>query len=329
MSDEQEHPATEATEATEAPEAPEAPEAAVATGPTVTADAIEPPVAAAPAEPADVTEPAVVAEPDPVVVEEPGPLVPEAAAGRRRIRLGRIASVAGCVLSAGVVVVGVGGTVVTVRDADRDAGAPVWTLPENKAVEARSAPRTGLSAMLVPYDEGWARGQDLGEFGYDRELGGAQATALRKESLSDLPRSQRKRLEKEIDKQRVKGMAMRSYALTADSSLFTDEPVTVSVVLTQMESKAAVRDIVTFQNSFLEALGAFRDGPVIKGHKNAKCFLTPKDDEEDIDMMTCSAYQGEVLVSVNAEAVKPMNTKAVAALLTDQLDRVEEPGEAV
>ncbi|MFF8318810.1 hypothetical protein ACF06V_16770 [Streptomyces bobili] len=323
MSDEQEHPTTEAVGVTGATEATKATEA---TEPTVTADAIEAAVAAAPA---DVTTPADVTEPAPVGAEEPTPLVPEAAAGRGRIRVGRVATVAGCVLLAGAVVVGVGGTVVTVRDADRDAGAPVWTLPENKAVEAKSAPRTGLSAMLVPYDEGWARGQDLGEFGYDRELSGAQATALRKESLSDLPRSQRKRLEKAIDKQRVKGMAMRSYALTADSSLFTDEPVTVSVVLTQMESKAAVRDIVTFQNSFLEALGAFRDGPVIKGHKNAKCFLTPKDDEEDIDMMTCSAYQGEVLVSVNAEAVKPMNTKAVAALLTDQLDRVEEPGEAV
>ncbi|MGX1270853.1 hypothetical protein [Streptomyces phaeoluteigriseus] len=315
MSDEKEHPVTEAA----------VPEAAVPAEAGDVPDAAEPAV-----EPAMATDAAAPADPavavDPV---EAAPLAPEAATGRRRIRVGRIAAVAGCVLLAGAVVAGVGGTVVTVQDADRDAGAPVWKLPENKAVEAKPVARTGVSGMLVPYGDGWARGQDLGEFGYDRELSGAQATAMRKESLSDLPRSQRKRLEKEIDKQRVKGMAMRSYALTPDSTLFTDEPVTVSVVLTQMESKAAVRDIVTFQNEFLEALGAFRDGPTIKGHKNAKCFLTPKDKEEDMDLMTCSAYQGEVLVSVKAEAVKPMNTKAVAALLTDQLDRVEEPGEAV
>jgi hypothetical protein len=263
------------------------------------------------------------------VAEDPAPVVPEAVGRRRRIRPGRVAAVAGCVLLAGAVVAGVGYTVVTVQDADRDAGAPVWAFPKDKAAEAKPAAATGLAGMLVPYGNGWERGPDLGEFGSDRQLSGAQATALRKESLADLPRSQRKQLEKEIDKQRVKGMAMRSYVLAAGSTFFTDQPVSVSVVLTRMESKAAVRDISTFQNEFLEALGAFRDGPTIKGHKNAKCFLTPKDDDEDLDLMTCSAYQGEVLVSVNAEAVKPMNTKAVAALLTDQLDRVEEPGEAV
>ncbi|MFI6037819.1 hypothetical protein ACIBBD_27290 [Streptomyces sp. NPDC051315] len=284
----------------------------------------EPAVVESPVVEPPVVEPEVV-EPAPVVA---APVVAEAG-DRRRIRPGRVAAVAGGVLLAGAVVVGAGYTVVTVNDADRDAGAPVWAFPKDKPVEARSAGGTGLAGTLVPYGDGWERGPDLGEFGSDRELGGAQATALRKESLSGLPRSQRKLLEKEIDKQRVQGMAMRSYVLGPGSSFFTDQPVTVSVVLTRMESKAAVRDIATFQSEFLEVLGVFRDGPTIKGHKNAKCFLTPKDDDEDLDLMTCSAYQGEVLVSVNAEAVKPMNTKAVAALLTEQLDRVEEPGEAV
>lgn len=33
----------------------------------------------------------------------------------------------------------------------------------------------------------WSRGPDLGEFGSDAELSGRQATALRKESIRDLP----------------------------------------------------------------------------------------------------------------------------------------------
>ncbi|WP_369036176.1 hypothetical protein [Streptomyces adonidis] len=283
----------------------------------------------------------------PVTESDPGPVpvpvpVPESEAvpARKRPRPSprRVALALGSVLLAGAVVAGVGYTVVTVAGADRDAGAPAFEFPKPTADDdAKAAAPSGLAGVLVPYGEsGWHRGPDLGEFGYDAQLSGAQATALRKESLSGLPRTQRKQLEKQIDRQRIKGMAMRSYLSEEVSDLSDNEGVyTVNVVLARMGSSAAVRDLGTFQQEFLDALDVFRAGPEIKGHKNAKCFLPPEDDEEDasdgpgLETMYCSAYQGDVLVTATADGPAPLDTKGVAMLLSEQLDRIAAPGVAV
>jgi hypothetical protein len=251
---------------------------------------------------------------------------------RRPARRGRVAAVIGSVVLAGAVVAGVACTVVTVEGADVDAGAPVWKFPEERAGKEKAAPAKGLSAMLVPYGaDGWSRGPDIGEYGADAKLSGAQATALRKESLSGLPRSRRKALEKQIDKQRLTGVAMRSYVSTDElSSVYTDRASTVTISLVQLDNKAAVRSITRFQNGFYDALGDFlREGPRIEGHKDARCFLAPEDKDEKLDSMYCSARQGNVLVSLTADSAKPMQQHGVAMLLREQLDRIAEPGESV
>ncbi|MFG2948909.1 hypothetical protein [Streptomyces adustus] len=254
----------------------------------------------------------------------------EAAPVRRRPRKGRIAAVAGCVLLAGAVVAGVGYTVVTVDGADRDAGAAVWKFPESPAEKKQTTAQRGLATTLVPYGtDGWSKGPDIGEFGADAQLSGAQATALRKQALGDLPRTQRKRLEKQIDKQPTTAMAMRSYYNHKVDPYNNDDVFTVRIVLAQMDSKAAVRERSTFQNEFLDALHVFRKGPEIKGHKDAKCFLPPKEADDDLDAMYCSGYVGNVLVTVTADGVKPLDAKGVAALLSTQLDRIAEPGKAI
>jgi hypothetical protein len=254
------------------------------------------------------------------VLPAPHPAEPVRNSALRR----RIATVAGAVLVAGAVVVGVGFTVVTVNDADRDAGAPVWEFPRTTADEEKAPAAKGLGGMLVPYGtDTWTRGPDLGAYGSDAQLSGAEATALRKESLSGLPRTRRKRLEKEIDRQKLTGMAMRSY-LGRDREIYT-----VGIVLVQMKSRGAVKDISTFQRGFLDALGVYGKGPEIKGHKNAECFLPPKDDDTDLDTMYCSAYEGDVLVTATAEGAELLDTEGVATLLRDQLDRIADPGEAI
>ncbi|MCI3272050.1 hypothetical protein [Streptomyces cylindrosporus] len=270
-------------------------------------------------------------------VGEVGPVELVASAGapeapaEKPVRRGRIVAVAGSALFAVALVVGVGYTVVTVNGADRDAGAPVWHLPKEDAEKAKAASAKGLSGMLVPFGEdGWSRGPDIAQYGSDAELSGAEATALRKESLSGLPRTQRKQLEKQIDKQRLEGVAMRSYVSTDQSSpIYTDTASIVSIELTRMDNRAAVRNISEAQNEFLDVLGIFRAGPKIKGHKDAGCFLAPADKKEKLDEMYCSAHVGDVLVTVTASSVKPMQTKSVAALVKQQLDRIAEPGEAV
>ncbi|MDX2915227.1 hypothetical protein [Streptomyces griseiscabiei] len=264
------------------------------------------------------------------------PAVPDTA---RSAPLRRVAAVAGSVVLAGALVAGVGFTVVTVRGADRDAGAATWKFPEAAAeAEAetgagakKAAAQPGLAALLVPYGaDTWVQGPDLAEFGSDAEFSGAQATALRKESLSGLPRAQRKRLEKQIDRQRIKGMAMRSYFSGASFGWRSDEGISsVSITLARMENRTAVRDGSTFQNEFLASLDVFRDGPKIKGHDDAKCFLSPKGTDKDLDGMFCSAYAGDVLVTLTASAAKPLDKRAVAELLRTQLDRVAGQGVAV
>lgn len=266
--------------------------------------------------------------------DRPVPPVPDgtpaAAPVKRPVRWGRVASVVGSVLLAGAVVTGVGYTVVTVDGADRDAAAPEWKFPKEVAAEGKEAEPEGLAGMLVPYGyDHWFPGPDFGEFGSDARLSGGRATALQKESLRDLPRSQRKRLEKEIDSWRVEGMAMRSYTSGSNSVYNEDEVHTVGIVLARMENKAAARDFARFQTEFLEALDVFRKGPEIKGHEDARCFLPPADAESDLDMMQCSARVGNVLVTLTADGAKPLNTKSVAALFREQLDRIDEPGKAV
>ncbi|MFI8301145.1 hypothetical protein ACIGCZ_35055 [Streptomyces nigra] len=253
---------------------------------------------------------------------------------RKRWSRRRVATIAGAVVAVAAIVAGTGYTVVTVRDADRDAGAPTWKFPSAAADRPAKAPKaTGLAAMLVPYGtDSWVRGPDMGEFGSDAQLTGTQAEALRKESLRDLPRSQRRELEKRMDRLRPKGVAMRSYfsefaAGRAGGSLYNI--YSVSVVLSRMDNRTAVRDMVRAQNGLLTALDIFRKGPSVKGHKDAKCFLMPKELSEGTDEMSCSGYVGDVLVTLSAQGARPLDAKAVAKLMSTQLDRIAEPGKAV
>ncbi|WP_224304450.1 hypothetical protein [Streptomyces olivaceus] len=260
------------------------------------------------------------------VAAESGASVRGGRAGRRRW----LGPVTAGVLVVAAVVGGTGYTVDTVRDADLDAGAPVWTLPRAETRGEKKTPTHELSDALVPYrSDGWTRGPDLGEFGADVALSGTHAAALTKESLSDLPRSQRKEMEKEIDRRHITGVAMRSYATTG--GVHDGEQTgaaTLAVVLTRMD-RDAVRSGATVRSEFFAALEDFEAGPRIKGHKDARCHRLPGESDEALDIMFCSAYQGDVLVSAIAEGVRPFGAKDVAALLTDQLDRLGGVGEAV
>ncbi|MFJ6572374.1 hypothetical protein ACIQNU_33705 [Streptomyces sp. NPDC091292] len=267
-----------------------------------------------------ITEEPITEEPtEPLMSEEASAEPPKPPRFTRRTLITLAASVAAFALIAG----GVGFTAVTVKNADRDPGKPTWRFPEDKADDTRSTRATGLKGMLLPYGtQGSSRGPDLGAFGSDEELNGRRATEMRKESVQGLPRSQRQAMERLIDKQRIQGMVMRSYTSI-------DKTFTVSMVLSRMENRTAVRNGVAGQKEFFEAVDIFRKGPKIEGHKNALCYLMPKGKKYDLDMMICTAYVGDVLVSATAHGGQPLDTKGVAELLREQLDRIESPGEAV
>lgn len=254
-----------------------------------------------------------------------GEVAPEAEVPGKPVRRGRIAAVVGCAVLALAVVGGVAYTVVTVHGADRDAGAPVWKFPK-AAAERKAAAAKGLSAVLQPYTaHGYVRGPDIEEFGSEAELTGREATALRKEDFSGLPRSQRLLVEKQIDREQIKGLAMRSYLYPAAQE---SNAYTVKVQLVQMDAKAA-RSLATYENQLLGTVSVFRKGPAVPGHKDAKCFL-PKDEAgEKLTEMLCFASQADAMITLSASGTKAMDTKEIASFLSGQLDRVKTTGEAV
>ncbi|MFD4558514.1 hypothetical protein ACFWP5_30080 [Streptomyces sp. NPDC058469] len=277
-------------------------------------------------EPEPEPEPEAEAEAVPEAIAAPAPeAVPEPQAPKKPVRRGRVAAVAGCVLLALAVVGGVGYTVVTVNGADRDAGAPTWKFPKD-AAERKAAPAKGLSGVLQPYTaHGYVRGPDIAEFGNDAELTGREATALRKGEFSGLPRSQRLLLEKQIDREQIKGMAMRSYLYPAAEDI---SAYTVEVQLVQMDEKAA-RSLATYENELLDTVTVFRKGPTVPGHKDAKCFLSKNEAGEKLSDMLCFASEGDVMITINASGTKAMDTKEIASFLGDQLGRIKTTGEAV
>ncbi|MFK0283823.1 hypothetical protein ACIQVL_25650 [Streptomyces sp. NPDC090499] len=313
-----------------------------ATEPVVSEPAVPEPAAAEPAVPEPVVSELAATEP---VVSEPAasesaasePAVSEAAAdvplsapaaavpaARSRRRVGVLVT-AGVLAAA--VVAGAAYTVVTVHSADRDPGAPVWSLPKDSK-SVRAAAETGLQGMLLPYDKDrYGRGPDLAGFGSDVRLTGAQATALRKESIQDLPRTQRRELDRQIDKNPVKGMVMRSYANTAGGE---GDEYTMDIQLAQMANRATVRTIANAERELFDALDIFRKGPEIAGYKDStSCFLSPAESGEKLDTMLCYGYVGDVLVSATTTAAKPLDTRSAADMLHAQLERIKDPGAAV
>ncbi|MCX4763138.1 hypothetical protein OG562_19560 [Streptomyces sp. NBC_01275] len=255
----------------------------------------------------------------------------------RKVRPGRIAAVAGAVLLAGALIGGVGYTVVTVQDADRAGGEPTWKFPssddgksgQSEKGEKGAKSASGLSSLFVPFGtDGFDPGPDLEEFGSDADFNGAQANALRKESIKDLPSSTRKQLEKLYDKQRIQAMAIRSYAVSRLDYNITDA-ITVDATLTRLKNRTAVRETASSYNAFLADTDLFREGPKIAGHKDAHCFLTPKGEDEELGNAFCTASVGDVLVSVTANGPGPLDGAFVAKFFAAQLDRIDDPGQAV
>ncbi|MDT0438561.1 MULTISPECIES: hypothetical protein [Streptomyces] len=256
--------------------------------------------------------------------DRPAPLAPP----RRRRRVAR--AVGGAVLACAVLA-GVGATVVTVRNADRDPGKPSFAFPDSRPAEAKAPAPKGLAALLVPYGTGdWSRGPDYQSFGSDVELGGARAQALRKEELGVLPRTARRELEKEYDKHPVKGMALRSYLSGELAALSDSEGVyTATVILTRMDGRAQAEDQAASRLRVMDSLDVFRPGPAVKGHKDARCYLQPKAVSDVVDRMVCAAARGDLSVLAEMEGIRPLDTRSAATLFAAQLDRIAEPGEAV
>ncbi|GAA2293672.1 hypothetical protein OKJ48_07265 [Streptomyces kunmingensis] len=267
-----------------------------------------------------------------------GPEPPAAPASRpERSRRRRL--IVGLVVTAlvlGAVGTGVGVTTSRVVTADRDPGTPRWQFPSRGHDAAAATGHREVGNLLLPYPDGYEEGPDMDEFGSDKELTGKEATALRKKALRFLPLTQRRRMEREIDREKITGMAMRSYA----SPDLAGGGIVVTTSLSRMKGSGTARTLARSQSAALDAIGVFRKGPSIKGYKEAHCYVVPSDAEEKLEMMFCSAYRGDVLVTFSAYGTKKdpftlshgkglVASGEPAELLRAQLDRLGNVGEAV
>ncbi|QNS05027.1 hypothetical protein [Streptomyces xanthii] len=254
---------------------------------------------------------------EPEAPQEPGFQDRPAAPRRRRLTT---VLVAGVVLLA--VAGGVGFTVVTVRDADRTAATTVWGDAKEPKQQAGRHSGGDLRERLLPVPDGYVPGPDIDEFGNDHVITGQDAVDRFEAGSDDLPARQREARRKAVDKLRLKGLAMRSYASE-------DDDLVIETRLAEIGNRQVGRDLKDFQSGFLRALGVFKKGPAIKGHRNADCFLAPREGKDGLDLLTCSAYEDDLLVSVTAYGPKSLDTKAVADLLARQLDHISSRGEFV
>ncbi|MDG9702977.1 hypothetical protein [Streptomyces sp. DH37] len=248
--------------------------------------------------------------------------------GRSRLRRALVP-----LLSAALVLGAAGGglayTKAVVDGADVSAPTVIWRKPARTPSDGDPAPdpREGrsdgeLRGKLLPVSVEFRLGPDISGFGNDTELSGRQAQALMREGGKGLPSKQRRQHREYVEKLRVQGIVMRTY--TAHDNRFTAE-----IQLARMKNEKGVEALGALQSELVDALSVFRDGPEIKGHRNARCFLPPKDGDSELETMFCTAHQDEYLVSFQAAGVKPFPKEAAAELLKDQLDHLVSPGEYV
>ncbi|MGW6139858.1 hypothetical protein [Streptomyces sp. NPDC055140] len=259
--------------------------------------------------------------PEPGSTPDPAPV-----AGVAARRWPAVAVACAVVLAVGA---GTGLTVTKVNAADRSAPTKVWAKPkEQKQAKPGQARTQGLSARLLPLPKAYRPGPDIDEYGNDKVITGKEATARLKKGARGLPSRQREEQGRAIDKLKLRGMAMRSYQLSGYMG-WTDEhnkSLVVDMQLAQMQNRRAGRQLKEFRSEFLRSVGVFPKGPKVKGHRNADCFLAPKDSKGKLEMVLCSAYEDDVLVTVTGYGPKPLNTTEVADLLARQLDRLTSQG---
>lgn len=258
---------------------------------------------------------------------------------RRRL----LAVVLPAVLVLGVAGGGIAYTAVTVSGADRSAETIAWQKPSGEsgagakagddpaAATLKGRADTPMSKLLLPAPSGFHLGPDVDSYGNDGELSGKEAAALLKNDARGLSGKKRRAYEKQIDRFGVRGIGVRSFSSDSDD-------LVVEVRIVRMNDRKWIADLHRVKGEIAEIL-KFPEGPKIPGHRNSACYLMPDFDEErdagkadpdsDLGGMTCSAYDSDLLVSVQAYGSAPFEKSSVAELVKKQLDHIKSPGEYV
>lgn len=250
--------------------------------------------------------------------------LPESASGkgRRGLALGVAAAIVAVAAGGGI------GYVLLHRGGGTDAKpvAQPWKAPEPKrtgafGVKAGGSHYGALRKLLLPVPGEYQPGPDVGEYGNDVELDAKQTEAQMKNSTGKLFKKNRATMEKAVARLHVEGSGIRTYS-SADSDFY------VQMTIVQMKNKQAAAARSEFFAEFTRAMGIFRNGPQVAGHDRARCVLPPTEPGGKLDSMVCQATEGDLLVTMNVYGVRPLKKDDAVLLFKQQLDRIQDPGEA-
>ncbi|WP_037911933.1 hypothetical protein [Actinacidiphila yeochonensis] len=242
----------------------------------------------------------------------------------------RIALIAVGALAVVAAAVGIGHAVRPDTDGGTPAkaGATPWSQsasagPEKKAygVMSGGSHYGSLRLMLLPVPSGWSPGQDVEQYGNDAALDAAQAVPLF--FGPSFQNAKAKEEEKQVAAElRFEGAGVRTY---------TSAPygATATVEVYQVHNQQLLKKLFAnyTQGKDFPTPGAGKGkGPAVDGYPHAACSAPT---EYVLQSMRCEDVEGDLLVSVTADSVKPMNTLEIVDLFRQQLDRVKAPGEAV
>ncbi|WP_431950813.1 hypothetical protein [Actinacidiphila sp. bgisy167] len=242
--------------------------------------------------------------------------------GRRGLALGLAAALVAVVAGGGI-----GFAVLKHQKEDGGhAGSKAWKAPEPKKTAEYGTQSGGshygaLGELLLPVPSTYMPGPDVGAYGNDAEFTGKQAVAVFEGDLAGLPKKQRDRLHKTVAQLHIQGVGLRTYREMTGATAFETQVV-------QMKNKRAARAMTDVFTEFTKALGVFRNGPKVEGHDKARCVLPPKKPGAKLDTMICVATEGDLTIRMSVSGRSPLPKDEAADLFKQQLDRVEDPGEA-
>jgi len=310
-----------------APEAPSGAEALTAPEALTGSETLTAPEALTGSETLTAPETEAFAAPESDPFGDPAAAAPQPApAPARRSRL--LLRASGAVLAAVLVGVGIGEAIVVVKygDAKPAAAATQDAQPSASPSPAFGAKSNGnhfgsLRDLLLPVPTGFVLGPDAGAFGNDNEYGPDQLKKRYDAFLKEVPEKYRDRAKTAWESLHYKAAGVRTFQSGS-------EDLVVNLSLDQFNQQAISQEAELY-GAMVDDTGVFRQGPGVPGHQNARCVLPPLRAGDELDYMHCFSAEGDLMVTLDASGIAPLDQNKVVDLFRQQLDRLARPGASV
>ncbi|MFG2819479.1 hypothetical protein ACGFX4_08645 [Kitasatospora sp. NPDC048365] len=232
----------------------------------------------------------------------------------------------GAVLAAVLLGVGIGEVILNVAYDDRPVQAAAPAAPSASPSAAFGAKSNGnhfgsLRDLLLPIPSGFDPGPDNGAFGNDNEYGPEQLDKRFRAYLDEVPDKYKDRAKAAWESLHFKASGVRTFQSHKND-------LEIDLTLDQFNQQAISQETELY-GAMVDDTGLFRQGPGVAGHPAARCVLPPLDAGDQLDFMHCVSAEGDLMVTLDASGVAPLDQNKVVDLFRQQLDRLARPGASV